>query len=469
MITLRRRPLLLGLAAATLGACKRNRAPELAEVWDEDPALARTEAAGALAPPWPQPVRGQLDDGLLTFWLHESGGAAMHVRLLVPTSVYAEGPTGEVIAIAAEHARHEWQRRVQRFGVSVAIEHGPHRVELCASGPDTQLTASIAALRTMLAQRNPAGLDGARARVREQVPARTSLEVAAAATTRRLLGIDEAVDVGRIDALAAAALAQQWHALTDPRQCVLVIHAPMAAEDGKAELRRLADAWRGPDLGRGGQAFIDRATLRLRRRVEFVPTGTRLLAASSTPLVVDAAGRGGGTLVLGRTIPLGGADDRAMARLAQRIAQEELDASIAICGDVAVFLVAANLGRGAPESDVTQAVDALAAIAKTRQPRQRLFGAVQLWLGARVVEASLHGEDWTELFADAIDLADTDAGIADALAADAARQLAIAPDGLEQWTQRWLDPRTGEPGWAWTAAGVDGDAAARIERVAPRT
>lgn len=459
-----RRAILLGLGAAALGGCKRKSAPTLAEVWDEEPVVERAEAIGALAPPWPAPQRGQLDNGLILFGLHEPGGVGMRVRLLIPTSAGAASPPGEAVAVAAEHARFDWQRRLQRFGVTIAVEPGPHRVELVATGTDAHLPTTLAALRAALSSSSAAGLDGARERLLDSPAARPTLEVAASATVRSLFGIDEGVDPERLAAMPRAELALHWQRLVDPRRCVLLVHTSVSAEALKADLRRLTDGWRGVD-GPKPTPVVQQATLRLRRSPPPTPGRTRLLAEPTTPLVVAPGGTGPATLVLGRTIPLAGAEDRAMARLAQRVAQEELDASLAICGDVATFLVATTLRRSDADADVQRAVGQLATFAVTRQPRQRLFGAVQLWLGARVVEASLAGEDWTRLFAQAIDLADSDAGIAGALAGDAKRQLAIAPDALEAWTRKWLQPRTGEPGWAWAVAGADPTTAKRIARL----
>jgi hypothetical protein len=460
-----RRPLLLSLGCAALVGCKRKRAPVTAEVWDEEPAVARAEAIGALAPPWPSPSRGQLDDGLITFWLHEPGSATMRIRLLVPTTTTDESPPGEAVAVAAEHVRFEWQRRVQRLGVAIAVEHGAHRFELVAVGSDERLAATLAALRSVLASQTPTTIEGARERITDQVAAPGNLESAASATLRRLIGVEDVVDTAKLRGLSRAELHEHWQTLADPQQAVLLVHSGTPAEAAKGDLRKLSESWRGAE--RRGNKRLDQATARLRRHGAPKSTGTRLLAQPPTPIVIAKSGKGTPMLVLGRTIPLEHARDRALARLAQRVAQEEMDASIAITGNVAVFMVAAKLGKSAVDRDLQRTVDELAAFARTRHPRQRLFQAVQLWLGARVVESSLAGEDWTDLFSSAIDLADTDAAIAGSLASDAKHQLDVGPDELEAWTRKWLDPRQGEPGWAWATAGLPDDGKKRIEKLTP--
>jgi hypothetical protein len=456
--------LLAALGSAALVGCKRNRSPTVAEVWDEEPVVGQAEALSALAPPWPAPVRGQLDDGLITFWLHEPEGAAMAVRLLVPT-IDPEGPSADVVATIAEHVRFDWQRRVQKLGVVVALGSGPHRFEVVARGPQTQLSATLGALRATLSPTHPSGIEGARDRVVERIGARTNRELAAAATLARLVGIDEAIDPALATKRSRAELHEQWTAIADPRRCVLLVHAGNAADGAKADLRRLAEAWRGN--GRKGEDFVDQATRRT--RLAALPTAprTRLLADPTAPVVTAPAGSGRSTVAIARTIPLATPTDRALARVAQRIAQEELEASIVIHGDHAVWLVTSALSNTAPEDDLSRLVGAMAELANTRHPRQRLFAATQLWLGARVVEASLGGEDWTQLFASAIDLSDNDGQIAGALAKDAVAQLGASGDALEAWTRKWLQPRTGEPGWTWSVSGLDAAATKRIARLAP--
>jgi hypothetical protein len=102
-----------------------------------------------------------------------------------------------------------------------------------------------------------------------------------------------------------------------------------------------------------------------------------------------------------------------------------------------------------------------------RQPRQRLYQAAQLWLGARVVQASLDGEDWTALLSEAMDLSVRDEDVVGALARDAGSMLEPDPEALQAWMRRWLDPRSGEPGWRWVVAGATDRDLRRLERITP--
>ena len=136
-------------------------------------------------------------------------------------------------------------------------------------------------------------------------------------------------------------------------------------------------------------------------------------------------------------------------------------------GDVSIFTVRVPLSRRDPEGTVTATVDALRALGSTRQPAQRLFQAAQLWLGARVVQASLDGEDWTALFSEAIDLSSRDEDVPTALFDDAGGMLASDPEALQAWMGRWLDPRGGEPGWQWVVAGASSADQRKLARLTP--
>jgi hypothetical protein len=165
-------------------------------------------------------------------------------------------------------------------------------------------------------------------------------------------------------------------------------------------------------------------------------------------------------------IPTPTAADRGAARLAQRLAQEQIDMNVVVAGARTLMLVRVPLTPADPDGRARRAIEELRSIALTRQPRQRLFQAAQLWLGARVVQASLGGEDWTALWSEAVDLAMRDSDIGLALARDAHAMLELDPDALATWQKKWLDPIAGEPGWQWVVAGADEAALSRLARAA---
>ena len=259
------------------------------------------------------------------------------------------------------------------------------------------------------------------------------------------------------------ALLEGWTQLVDPRRAVMVVHSGHEASRYRAALRKLAEVWRG----RGRRNVLDSAIARLRTSAEPPSAPGRLLAEPATPMQVIAGPEGDPVVMVGRIVPTRSAEERSLARLAQRVLQEELDARLVIRGDHGLFMLRVPLSDREPEQTVTEAIDALTAMASTRQPQQRLFQAAQLWLGARMVQASLDGEDWTASWSDAIDLADDDEAIVSALARDASSMLEPDPQVLQLWLRQWLDPRSSEPGWRWLVAGASDRQTRRLARITP--
>lgn len=462
--------LAVALAPALVGAgCKRQRAPLVEEVWDVEPTLELTEALGSLAPPWPAPTRAVLDSGLATFWLHEPDAPVFHARLLIPTVERdGESPTLAATTIVAEHVREVLTRRLAALGVAVELGHGPDRFEVAVHGHDDDADTILAGLAAALDPNPPtAGLERARAQLADRIRAVAPDEAATAELVAGLLG--RPLDTQRLDPKAlrgmpAEVLEDAWRTLSDPRRAVLIVHAGTSAEDNKDTLHELSNRWHGV----GRRDLAESAVARLRADPAPVGGEGRLLSAPAAPIdVARSPHEGSPVLILGRVIPTESVEERSLARLAQRIVAQELDARLVIAGDRAVFVARVSLSSRDPDGSATKAVDVLSTLARTRQPQQRLYTAAELWLGARVVQSSLDGEDWTALWSEAMDLAESDEGIATALARDAATMLEPDAESLKTWQERWLDPRAGEAGWTWTVAGADAKITRRLSRIAP--
>ncbi|MCB9715592.1 MAG: hypothetical protein H6712_17115 [Myxococcales bacterium] len=473
-ILTRRRLLVTGLGAMgpLLVGCKRTAAPKVEEVWDEAPAVGQAEALGSLAPPWGAPTRAVLDSGLITFWLHEPGTPVTHLRVLLPVGDEEALLSASVVAVLQSHLVATLTGRGRNRAISVDARFGPDRLEMALHGPDDQTAAALSVLAAVLGARAPAaGLEAARTDVMARLDATVSPdERATAALVGALLGRDESeqrADRAELEALSRDALLEGWEALVDPRRAVLVVHSGDDATPHRPALRQLAERWRG----RGRRPVPPSAIERLRATPAPPVLPGRLLAEPATPLRI-LSGPGSGpsgdaVLMLGRVLPTPSAGDRSLARLAQRVLQEELDARLVIRGDYGIFVLRVPLSSHEPERSASEAIDALVELAQDRQPQQRLFQAAQLWLGARVVQASLGGEDWTLLWSDATDLASTDEEIAAALARDATTMLEPEPEAFQAWLRRWLDPRGGEPGWQWLVAGAPERITRRLARIAP--
>jgi len=445
-------PFLLALCAVA-AACKKSPLPVTPPVWDEAPHTEEERDSGELAPAWPAPTRQTAQNGLVQWWLHEPGAATSHVRLLLPLH---DGPSSETVVVVAEAARYELQRRLGGRGVTAVVEHGPSRLELVLHTPTSALPAVLERLAATLATEDPSpGLVAAQKRLAAARGLVDSTELAIATLVAQLLPEAPSgfVDPAALADLGRGALVSGWQRLLDPRLAVLFVHAGTPVETHAGALQRLEERWRG--RGRGDTP--DSAVARLRPPPVAPGAGRALHAGTNAPplRVASTPAVGGGVIALGCLLPTPRPEDRTYARLAQRIVQEELDVRLTIAGDHALWIVVVPLsGTKNADAELERALDHLGRLSKLRQPRQRLIQAAQLWLGARMVRASLGGEDWTALWSESLDLADSDEAIQHALGRDARRMIGVDPDALATWQHPRLDPRAAVSAWQWVVAGA---------------
>lgn len=481
-----RRLLLCACVLLSLGtACKRKETIKV-EIFDEAPPPALTDALGALAPPWPAPERVVLRDGLLVHWLREAGTPAVHLRLVLPTGDLKPALQGAPALIAARGVALELEALATRLALRVEFTPRAGRYEIVVHGVDAELPALLVGLGDIFSAAN---LDTSLIRARRQVlrelrPPDAEAQ-ALAAVTARLLGGDPATELitaSAVEAAADPAVRDAWEALTDPRGALLVVHAGdelAAHEDG---LEELAARWRPRAKLLAGEPEAE-ALVRLRQGPRPSAPPAQRLTQAPLERIEPAVQGGRSLLILGRALALPTVRDRSLARLVQRHLQAELDIRLTITGTVGVFTIHVPLGaagRGKPAADPLEEVESAEAAAepadndplgrrlrreltvirdylRERPLAQDLIGAAQLWLGARMVAASLGGEDWTALWSEALDLSVSDGEIVAALARDAETMLAATPDEAAAFIERWLDLEKSEPGWTWVAVGSEAD------------
>jgi hypothetical protein len=485
-----------GLAGLALilafGTGCRKREPTKVEVFDEAATPAQTEALGSLAPPWRAPERVVLANGLLVHWLHEEGTPTVHVRLLLPTHGLKAGLQGAPALVAARGLALELEAMGPRLAVRAELRTGIDRFEVALHGVAQETVPLLAGLADALAADPTRALAaGRRALAAELRPIDAEAQAASelVATLTGTATERERVDRAAVTDATDKQLLDAWKALTDPRQALLIVHAPgkLADEAMAAATADVAERWRqrvsllgGNDAGAEPQALV-----RLRREKPPGRTGKHVTKPPLAPLrQVEPAGRGRGQLVLGRTIPTATARERSLARLTQRRLQEQIDARLVVSGSWAIFTVHIPLEAAGKPKQIVDPLegtdppkDAAAEVAPedpiTRRLRreltsirdrlrerplsQDLFQAAQMWLGARMVAASVNGEDWTALWSESLDLAGADGEIAAALARDAQAMLAATPEEAVAWQQRWLDFNASEPGWAWVLVGAEAE------------
>ncbi|MEE9386201.1 MAG: hypothetical protein V3V08_22550 [Nannocystaceae bacterium] len=455
------------------GGCKRRAtlAPVVFEADDSETAVLE----GVDAPLWPPPGRAALENGALVYWYHEAEAQGFHLRLCFPTG----GPDGRAAAadvlVVARLFESDLRRELKRYDTRVAVEFAPGRFEVVLAGPSASLASVVKRLaRTLSDTTSERALARAQGRAVAQYHPPDHAEWAMVDLTARLLDLPVSSQVADKRELAEADLGHLEDArrrLTDPRSAVVVLHTALNPSQGGALLGMLGSHWSSRSWG-GGTGELHAVT-RLLGYGETVALrgGDRLLGTPAAPLwIVPSSGStmaSPATLVLGRLIPTPTAVERGMARLAQRVIQEELDARLVISGPVSLFVVRVPLSRRDARKSVQRVVDQLAKLVEAEHPRWRLEEAARLWLGARMVEASLGGEDWTALWSESVGLSNSDDEIPRALAEEARLMLDTSPESLGVWMKAWLHPHEGEAGWTWSVSGADEDARQALRVLTP--
>lgn len=490
----------LGLAGS--GGCRCNKDTLAPVVFDDGANRAPIDANRVLVPPWRPPAVTQLDNGTLVHWLHEEGAQSFHVRVLLPTSIHADKLDAAGIDAALEALRLHLEARLRRIPATrLELTSRPGRIEIAVHGRDAEADRVLGALASSLAEAGNAKLlSVAQGKVLARHTQVAPSSEAAAALTTELLEIPlehELAAKSDIVALSKGRLDRAWTTLTDPRDALVIVHsarplpgseapseardepakeeAKVAGEPSEAEpepedtedterdplaeaLETLGARWKAPLLGFGSGKPA--ATVRLRGpEAKLRDRNTFLLTESrSAPLVVhegkpEAGGRA--IVVLGRIIPTPTPEDRMLARLCQRLMQERVDARLVTAGPLSVFAVRVRISPTDPVRSLKRIIERMQSFSAAEQTRGRLEQATNLWLGARVVDVSLQGEDWTTLWSQSIDLASEDREIYSALARDAQAMLEADPKQVQSFFATWMDPQGGEPGWTWVATGVD--------------
>ena len=483
--------LALGLGLS-LGTGCRKRDNTKVEVFDEAATPAQTEALGSLAPPWPAPERVVLANGLLVHWLHEEGAPAVHLRVLMPTHGLKGALQGAPALVAARALELELAALAPRLAMRSELRTGIDRFEVAVHGVDAETGALLAGLADVLAADPTRGLAASRRQVLAELRPLDAEAQATSELVATLTGVAterERIDAAAVEGATDKQLLDAWRALTDPRQVVLVVHAASKLGDEAiaAATGDVAERWRQKVSLLGGNDGDAEAQALVRLRREDAPerTNKHVTKAPLAPLRrIEPTSRGRGQLVLGRAIPTATARERSMARVTQRRLQEQIDARLIVSGQWSIFTLHIPLaGAGKPKQivDLLEGTDPPKDAAPVAEPEdpitrrlrreltllrdrlrarplsQDLFQAAQLWLGARMVAASVNGEDWTALWSESLDLANGDGEIAAALARDAQAMLAATPDESVAWQQRWLDLNTSEPGWAWVVVGAEAE------------
>lgn len=459
------------LVSSVAGGCRCNK-ETLAPVEFEDGSdRAPVDPGSVLAPPWQPPRVAQLDNGAMLHWLRELDNPAFHVRVLLPTSIDADKLGAAATAAVIEAIDLRLAARLRRIGdTKLDIGSRPGRIEIALHGRDADAEALLEALADTLADAgDPKLLTVAQGKVLARHREADASTLAAAGLIAELLGhplAHEYASKQDLVDLSKIKLERAWSMLVDPRDALIIVHSGRDPEDEtvSAAVARLGSRWKG-GLGAGKPSV----TVRLREEPPKKRPDTYLLTETrAAPMLLLAGehGRGDrGIVMLGRVIPTPTIEERSLARISQRLMQEELDARLLVAGPISVLAVRVRVSAADPIGSITRVLDRMRAFGAEPQPGNRIDQAANLWLGARVVEASLAGEDWTALWSESIDLASNDREIFVALARDAQSMLELEPEQVREYMAKWFDPKAGEPGWVMVGANIDDGSRAKLAAV----
>ncbi len=471
--TVRRKTSLLvafALFGALAGGCRCRKETLSPVEFEAGSDRAPIDPNSVLAPPWQPPLVAQLDNGAVLHWLREPRNPAFHVRVLLPTAVDADKLSAAGTAAVVEAIELRLTARLRKIADSeLDIRSRPGRIEVAVHGRDADAEALLAALADTLADAgDPKLLAVAQGKVLARHREADASTLAAAGLVATLLNhpiAHEYASKQDLVDLSRNRLERAWSLLIDPRDALVIVHSGRDPEDEtmSAAVARLGARWKsGLALGSGKPAV----TLRLREDPPKKLPGSFLLTeAQAAPMRIfpGKPERGGRAVVmLGRLIPTATIEQRTLARISQRLLQEELDARLLVAGPVSLLAVRVRVSPSDPVASIEKIIARMQAYGAEAQPGGRIDQAAKLWLGARVVEASLSGEDWTSLWSESIDLAGEDREIFVALARDAQTMLELEPEQVREYMATWFDPQAGEPGWVLVGAGIDANFRAKL-------
>ncbi|PRQ00559.1 hypothetical protein [Enhygromyxa salina] len=460
-----RAALVVGVAVVggLTGGCRCNKETLAPIVFETGSDREPVDPNSVLAPPWEPPLVAQLDNGAVMHWLRETDSPAFHVRVLLPTAVDADKLSAAATTAALEAIELRLSARLRRiFDARLELSSRPGRVEIAIHGRDADAEELLAALASTFADAgNPKLLAIAQGKVlarhREAGPSALAAAALASKLLDHPLAHEYASKQDLLD-LSKNRLEKGWSLLTDPRDAVVLVHSGRSpADEGMSEaVARLGTRWKAPiGFGSGKPNVTDRLRAPAPKRIAdtFLLTEQAPASLSFHPGKPERGNRA--VVMIGRVIPTPTIESRTLARLCQRLLQEELDVRLLVAGPISILAIKVRVSSTDPVASLQRIIARMQVFNATPQPRERLEQAANLWLGARVVEASLSGEDWTSLWSESIDLAGNDREIFVALARDAQGMLELEPEQVQAYMAEWFDPQAGQPGWMWAAAGVD--------------
>lgn len=243
-------------------------------------------------------------------------------------------------------------------------------------------------------------------------------------------------------------LARAWTRLTDPRRCTLIVHSDAQTPEDKRSLQALSEQWeRSGNNSKTPLARLFTPSKAL-AKLPNAQNSLRQTPITSVPTRLTSP-TGRITWLVSRRLSLPTAKDRAFARLAQRTLQHQFDVRLVIHQKTGLWQIRKDLSpepeRAALElrnflGDLDQALHERLVPGRARQ-------AARTWLGARLVQNSLEGADWTALWSESLDLASSPKAIPSALQINGKEMIQADIKAFENWMGQNIDPSLARGPW----------------------
>lgn len=453
---------LAGLVAAS--ACRPKDTMKPVDFESLDP-NSKAASDTKQAPNWGDVRPTRLPSKASIMVLDEPGTGLINLRLLAATDPAQRAASTMVLAYAARDALRE---RVELVRGQVRIEFGADRLELVVSGNAANSQELLDALNGAFEQVPSARqLATTRGRLLGELPRPDTMAFAVAGATSAVLERPlhtQLVSADGLLRLTPEELRTAWERTFSPDRTLLMVHTDISRANIDPALSDFAKTWPRKvafaNLFRGLSELIDvfhqpPRRERDRRARPSMNKGPAPIVRAEPP---NGALKGRPTLVIARMIPLPTMEARALARLTQRTLQSTVDARLSIEGTQGVWLYRVSMDPTEPAESLTSELARLQDQVRRSPQRWELEQAANLWLGARVVGASLRHEDWTAMASEALSLSETDEEIALSLSRDAIAMNETTPEALHEFALTYLLPTRDDQAWRWFVSGVDDQA-----------
>lgn len=425
-------------------------------VLGEDNSPSALDGSEQFGPPWRESAIQTLPNQSQLVWLAEPERERMDLRVMIPLPGAQDTPLSAAsIEIVLSVLEKQLRYRARTASLRFSRHDRPGRCEFALHGRADQLRHALFLISSGFAAAPNTSLlsetqgEFVAAWVDNPVDHATRDQIATLLNLEPNALYGESPDFAR---LRAKDLAKAWNTLTAPQRCTVVIHSHAPTPDDQRSLAALSEQWdnAGKTNVKGSKSALDRlfapakATPALPlaqqslRQTPIIPTKSPLLSPT-----------GRITWLVSRRLDLPDAKSRAFARLAQRTLQHQFDVRLVIHNRTGLWQIRKDLSPE-PELAAQELRHYLGDLDQALHERLvpgRAHQAARTWLGARLVQNSLEGEDWTALWSQALDLSSDPRELPFALQKNGLSMMQADMKAFESWMQSTIDPSLARGPW----------------------